>query len=287
MAIAIFLVIFMPTTETGPGQGEVALPPTGMPQEANVVPEATAATVVESEEATAKPPTLPSWDWQLSAPFAYDRVVDVMDVDPDSIVSSDVAALKERGTYLICYVSVGTLESYRHDANQFPAAVIGEIYGDWPDERFLDIREIDTLLPLMEARFRACRDKGFDAVEPDNLDVHFNDSGFPITAADSLAYAKALVMVAKGMGLAIGQKNVPDLVPDLVGEMDFAIAESCFEHVWCDKLQPYLDAGKPVYGAEFTNAELDWEAACSAATEMGISLILKDRDLSAAITRCP
>ena len=37
----------------------------------------------------------------------------------------------------------------------------------------------------MDSRIAACRAKGFDAVEPDNVDGYANDSGFPLTPATS------------------------------------------------------------------------------------------------------
>ena len=40
---------------------------------------------------------------------------------------------------------------------------------------------VDVLGPIMERRMDLCRDKGFDAVEPDNVDGYANRSGFPLT----------------------------------------------------------------------------------------------------------
>ena len=40
----------------------------------------------------------------------------------------------------------------------------------------------------MAARFDLCRQKGFDAVEPDLVDGYIQTTGFPLTAADQLTY---------------------------------------------------------------------------------------------------
>jgi hypothetical protein len=45
-----------------------------------------------------------------------------------------------------------------------------------------------VLEPIMAARFRIYKEKGFDAVEPDNMEGYSNDSGFPLTAAEQLTY---------------------------------------------------------------------------------------------------
>ena len=47
----------------------------------------------------------------------------------------------------------------------------------------MDIRQIDILGPIMQARLDLCKQKGFDAVEPDNVDAYQNKPGFPMTAS--------------------------------------------------------------------------------------------------------
>lgn len=227
------------------------------------------------------------WDWQLGGPFSFSRDVQVMDTDPDEATVAQIAALNARGVKTICYVSIGTVENYRDDVAAFPAAVVGRVYGDWPDERFLDIRQRDVLLPIMTARFQRCKDMGFDAIEPDNMDVHDNDSGFRISAADTVAYVYALAQVAHGMGLEIGQKNVPELTGQLVGRLDFVITEDCFADGWCGGVSAYAAASKDILNAEYTDTGVDWPAACAYGVANDVHMILKDRDLSAALQTCP
>jgi hypothetical protein len=229
----------------------------------------------------------PSWDWQLTDPYDLNRDVAVMDLDPGNHTKADIAALNARGITTICYVSVGTLEDWREDVPTFPAGVIGRTYGDWPDERFLDIRQRDVLIPLMQARFERCKDMGFAAIEPDNQDVHSNDSGLPISEADTIAYLNALADVAHGMGLQIGQKNVSELTSDLINTMDFVVTEGCHVDGWCDDVLAYARAGKPIYAAEYTDSRVDFAEACAYGDANNVSFILKDRDLTAALQTCP
>ncbi len=228
-----------------------------------------------------------SWDWQLTGPVDLDRPVAIYDLHPDLVTQADIVALKARGIRTVCYVSVGTLEKTSLDHDRFPAAVIGNTYDDWPDERFLDVRRQDILLPLMQARFERCKALGFDAIEPDNMDVHDNDSGFALKAADSLAYVLALADIAHGMGLAIAQKNTPELTSDLVGTMDFVITESCFQDGWCAAVNAYAQAGKAILDAEYNDRAIDLDAACEVAVAHHISMIVKDRDLTSQFTPCP
>ena len=53
----------------------------------------------------------------------------------------------------------------------------------WPGERWFDIRRLDVLGSIMRDRIENCRRKGFDAVEPDNVDGYANRTGFPLDCA--------------------------------------------------------------------------------------------------------
>lgn len=228
-----------------------------------------------------------SWDWQLTEPFDMTRDVAVMDIDPDNHDPAEIAALTARGIATICYVSVGTLEDWRDDVDAFPPDVVGRTYGDWPDERFLDIRRLDILVPIMQARIARCAALGFDGVEPDNMDVYDNASGFPLTEDDAVTYIRALADTAHRLGLAIGQKNAPGLTPALISDMDFAITEGCAQDGWCSAMSPYIAAGKPVFAAEYTDRPLDVADVCAQSASLGLSTIIKDRDLTATRRGCP
>ena len=224
-----------------------------------------------------------SFDVQYAEPYQLDRKVQTLVLDGDEFGSDVVLDLRIGGTKVMCYVSVGTLEEYRDDIAAFPADVVGKGLPDWPDERYLDIRNHDVLLPLMAARFQKCKDAGFEGISPDNIDVYANQSGFDLSEADALSYIYALAEIAHGMGLLIGQKNVPELTDKLSGTLDFAITESCWKWGFCDAFGGYTTAGKPIFDIEYTDEAPDFDAACAQARKVGISMILKDRDLTGAV----
>lgn len=87
----------------------------------------------------------------------------------------------------------------------------------WEGERWLDVRRLAELEPLIGKRFDMCREKGFDAVEPDNMDGYRNKSGFPLTAEDQLKYNRLIAKLAHDRGLSVGLKNDLDQIPQLVG----------------------------------------------------------------------
>ncbi len=226
------------------------------------------------------------WDWQLQDPFDLTRDVKWFNLDPDNHSKEELAAVRARDVHLICYISVGTWEEWRGDALDFPDDVIGPGLENWPDEKWLDIRRRDVLIPLMASRFEKCAEKGFEAVEPDNINLHNNETGFGITRADSIAYLRDLGVVARALGLAIGQKNAPGMAEELAPEFDFMVVEECFKWDWCEETKPYLDLGKPVLAAEYIETSIDFKAACAQARRLGIEMIIKNYDLDAARIAC-
>ena len=229
-----------------------------------------------------------TWQWQLSEPPVDTFVeAEVYDIDVFDNDASVVATLHAQGRKVIGYVNVGSWEDWRPDKDQFPLEVLGKDYEGWPGERWLDIRQIDKLAPLMCARLDLCKSKGFDAVEPDNMEIHTNNTGFPIGYEDQLKYALWLADEAHKRGLAIGVKNAPDQVKDLVSHFDFAITEDAFVYGWAEKMKPFIEAGKPVFAAEYDDTGVDFTAACQKAKELGFSIIQKHRILTAYRVICP
>lgn len=227
-----------------------------------------------------------TWQWQLSESVQTILDVDVYDIDWESEAST-VEALHARGIRVVCYVSVGSWEDFRPDADQFPAEVIGNDYDGWPGEKYLDIRS-DAVKERMLARIDLCRSKGFDAIEPDNMDVFElgGDSGFPLTQADGVSYAKWLAEVAHARGLGIGQKNASGITASIESVYDWALTESCYsDGDWCGDVEAYVTHDKPVFMCEYEASS--FAAACSAWKPRRYSPILKDLDLGAPVTFCP
>jgi hypothetical protein len=225
-----------------------------------------------------------TWQWQLSK-LPVDQSVDAQmyDIDLFENDASVVTSLHAKGRKVICYLSVGTWEKWRPDAQQFPAEVLGKTLKDWPDERWLDIRRLDLLQPIMEARLDLCKAKGFDGVEPDNVDAYINKSGFDLSAEDQLAYNRWLAEAAHARGLSIGLKNDLPQVDALLPHFDWALNEQCFQTRECDKLLPFIRAGKAVFHVEY---DLQTSEFCAQALEMQFNSMRKNDDLDAQREVC-
>ncbi|RKP00458.1 hypothetical protein CXG81DRAFT_6481, partial [Caulochytrium protostelioides] len=126
----------------------------------------------------------------------------------------------------------------------------GNVLDGWPDENWLDIRNTAVRNVMIE-RMKICKQKGFVAVDPDNVDGYSNKSGFDLTAADQLEYNKFLSDTAHGLGLGVGLKNSVAQIADLVDSFDFAINEQCFEYNECGDYSKFISAKKPVFNIEY------------------------------------
>lgn len=219
-----------------------------------------------------------SWQWQLTTPVDTSVRADVYDIDAHDNTAAVVAALHRAGRRVVCYVNAGSWEPYRPDAGNYPKVLLGKPLDGWPDERWLDIRRLDLLTPLLAHRLDECRAKGFDGVEPDNVDGYQNDTGFPLTAADQLAFDRAVAGLAHRRGLAVGLKNDFDQVPALRPDFDYAVDEQCAQLRECAVLSAFVRAGEPVFDAEYA---VPTSAFCAQTRSLGISAIRKRLELDA------
>lgn len=212
--------------------------------------------------------------------------ITVLEIDGAGATAEDVAWLRAEGIVPICYINAGAWEEWRDDADAYPEEIIGAAYPGWEGERFVDIRRLDLLEPILEARLDDCASKGFAAVDPDNVDTYDTETGFPLTKADQLAFNRWLAQAAHDRGLAVGQKNAPDLADDLAGLFDFAVTEDCVVDNWCAEMEPYAALGKPVLMVEYTDRGYSAGDLCEMAAGTFGAVVIKGRDLGAWSAHC-
>ena len=123
-----------------------------------------------------------------------------------------------------------------------------------------------------------CARMGFDAVELDNLDSWTRLRRVPFGRRDALAYARRLARRAHALGLAVAQKNTPQLTRRQARRagFDFAVAEECGRFRECGAYRRLY--GDHVLAVEYRRR--DFRAACRAVGDR-ISVVLRDRDVTA------
>lgn len=233
-----------------------------------------------------KPEIGDTFEWRLDSIQVNEvnqYTCDIIDIDAFSATKELVDAFHARGIKVIAYVSVGTIENYRPDSALIPPEVIGNIYPQWPDERFLNIREIEKLEPFITSRLNMIKQKGFDGIEPDNIDSYTADNGFNLTLNDAKKFCEWLIDKAHSMGLSIGQKNANELVPLLYKKFDWALTEGIFNSNTQNDFSPYISVKKPVFSAEYTDVmSIDYfnTHVCPKAKSLKYFAFLKHRDLT-------
>jgi len=229
-----------------------------------------------------------TWDWQLVTPIDQSAMVDVYDIDLFENTVDVVASLHAKGRKVICYIDLGSWEDFRPDASSFPSIILGATYVGYADERWLDIRRIDLLTPIVRSRLDMAKAKGCDGVEADNMDGYdtntHESSGFPLTYQDQIAYNRFVAGEAHSRGLAIALKNDIFQVMDLLSDFDMEVDEQCFQYSECDLVEPFVQAGKPVFECEYN---LTADQFCPQAKPLKLSAIQKHLNLDAFRIGCP
>lgn len=190
------------------------------------------------------------WDWQIGRTTPLERTgihaVDMYDIDGFLTTAAQVHTIKTKWQAAtlphprtVCYLDLAW-EEYRPDSSPapqglFPAATLGNVYYGYPQERWVDFRQLDALKPMINSRLEMCARKGFDAVELDDIDSFDPPSttGFALTPGDAqnlLAYAFNEI---HRLGLAGLWKNSPLLSWWGRHYADGAIVEECYVYQQC------------------------------------------------------
>ena len=244
--------------------------------------DAARATSVVSTAATARmlPPANATFDYQIGG--AYTPASSVRIVDRDRLDAP------VRGRYNVCYVNAFQTQTAEaawwktHHRDLLLRRADGSyvVDGAW-NEILLDTSTAAkrrALLAIVGRWIDGCRSRGFQAVEPDNLDS-WTRSKSRLSRADNIAFARLLVARAHADHLAIAQKNDTSMAP--VGRsigFDFAIVEECQVYSECGAYTRTY--GRLVYEIEYVDngGAAGFARACSARGR-SISIVYRDRDV--------
>lgn len=148
-----------------------------------------ASSLIESTEALAideracssakapwKPAVGESWQIVLNKALKIDSKkpavtpdVNIYTIDMFENSAETVAALHKLNKKVIAYFSAGTSENWRADAKKFVKADLGIPMEDWDGETWLNLKS-KNVRKIMAERIKLAAEKGFDAIDPDNVD---------------------------------------------------------------------------------------------------------------------
>jgi hypothetical protein len=221
------------------------------------------------------------WDWQIGRVTPRQRTgaraVDIYDIDGFLTTTAQVHAVHTRWhaatlahPKLVCYLDLAW-EDYRPDGSPgqvFPAATLGNVYYGYPQERWLDFRQLDALKPMLNERIAMCARKGFDAIELDDIDSFDPPSttGFDLTPGDAQNFLAYALNEVHRYGMTVMWKNSPYLTWWARDYADGAVVEECYVFHQCVAAQL---RGSSQYGITCT--------ALSGATPCGWDVFSTDK----------
>ena len=200
------------------------------------------------------------WQWMISGVFNVNNAAHMKggatdqpttyDIDGFQNTAATVSALHAKGYHVICYIEVGSWVDYRPDSSQFPSSIIGKKIDGFSD-KWTDIRS-PQIKPIVAARIQMCASKGFDAVEPDLEDGYSNNTGFPLTAADQIAFDTWVATTVHNAGMSVLLKGDPEQAKQFAPTVDFFLNEECNDYSECDQYPSLAAAGQTVLNAEYS-----------------------------------
>jgi hypothetical protein len=204
----------------------------------------TTATTPKTIGGIALPPANAGFDYQIGGPYPPPAGI--------HIVSRDHSESPAAGLYNLCYINAYQTQPdeadtwmSKHDDLLLKKGGSYVIDGEW-NEMILDISTAakrGALASIIGVWIDGCAAKGFQAIEPDNLDAFTRSQGL-LSQANAVEFGKLLAARAHAKGLAIAQKNTAQLgsIGKTQAGFDFAVAEECQENNECqDYTQVYGD----------------------------------------------
>jgi hypothetical protein len=179
---------------------------------------------------------------------------DVWIIDLFDTPASTVAALHGFGKRVVAYFSAGTFEDWRPDASQFSKDDLGRKMDDWEGEKWLQTNSA-AVRNIMRARLELARSKGFDGVDPDNIDAYDNKNGLKLKKADAIDYVLFLAQEAHARGLSVGLKNGADIVPKVIDHVEFCVQEQALEFDDVEAFDLFIKRSKPVFHVEYPKGD--------------------------------
>lgn len=237
---------------------------------------------------TAENPHVPAptvrWLAQLDGPVDIQQDAELFYLDAELQEPDDLAELRAQGRHYFCYLSGGSLELFRDDAADFPAAAVGNALADYPREHWLDVRHA-TVRELMARRVTKLSELGCSGVAPSSLAVHAADTGFDLSLTDALDYARWLAERLHAAGMSAGLSGPQELTGELWPTFDFALAISCVNSTACAEYGPFERAKKTVLHVELGDAATAPDL-CNAAKTLGFTALISDPAFTGRVIAC-
>ena len=257
---------------------------------------------------------------KLQAPEAFVVPLSTIEQAATEKKASAISSLKcGRNKKLVCYTNCGAYEAgHWNEALLAPVRhkMLGRSMDGYPDERWLNIKELGIMRELIRDKFAKAAAQGCDAVLCDNTEAWITgtdgkgsttisiyrerginavkqlaagnvkaNTGFDITFDDQIRFNTMLAEEAHLQCLAIGLVNDVFQIEQLADQFDFALNEQCHHCGWCDLYRPFVRANKPVLHLEFHDNEGFCKSGSPSMTEICKANRTADRTTFSSLKR--
>lgn len=173
----------------------------------------------------------------ISTPLIY--MIDV------NVSTNDLLTLRQAGHTVICMITAGVTNNRDVDFASYNSADIGQPQTGRPGDYWLDTRSANVRT-IMGRKLARAHSKGCGGVLWDQTDAHLSATGFPLSAATGVDFAKFLALSAHDRKMPVVLANTGDLSASVVNFYDMQYSENCNQKGTCDRYKAFADQGKPV-----------------------------------------
>jgi hypothetical protein len=205
-------------------------------------------------------------------------IVDLFDV-PENIISQ----IHANGSKVICHFSAGSYENWRPDASSFPPEILGNTIDGWSGEKWIDIRQMDVIGPIIQNRMTLADQKGCDGIAPARVNGYLASTGFNIIFQDQIDYNIWLSTESHSKGMSIGLKNDLGQTNQLLPYFDWALNEKCMQYSECEQLLFFINSAKAVFEIEYEGTPDD---LCHNLNALNFDGLIKDYNLGSWYDYC-
>ncbi|MBR5416648.1 MAG: endo alpha-1,4 polygalactosaminidase [Clostridiales bacterium] len=107
-------------------------------------------------------------DIDVNAITGYQLLV----VDAQYLSAEDIATLKRNNMYILSYINVGSIESFRPYYDEYADLTLGD-YEHWEEEKWMDVSNTRWQSFILEQLAPELLEKGIDGFFVDNCDVYY------------------------------------------------------------------------------------------------------------------
>lgn len=200
----------------------------------------------------------------------YETIV----IEGQLFTREEVEQLHQEGHRVFSYINVGAIENYRSYYKEYEKFTL-DVYENWEDEKWIDLSRQEWQNYITNDLAVELKDKGFDGLFVDNLDVYyhypsgenfeaitsilkaFKKSGFYVSINGGDVYVKECLERFETVDELFDAVNQETVFSKIIWDEEdtFGTQETSEKEYFTEYLEEVSKSGKDVYLLEYTTDE--------------------------------